>query len=75
MKLSRLLVLLEKADSTAKININDIELPHVMLMAILEVVLPGNKFISIKTTDQLEKVANIKVPEADRADMQKVIDT
>jgi L-lysine 2,3-aminomutase len=72
---SELLVLLGKADGTAKIVINDIELPHMMLMAILEVVLPGNKFISIKTTDQLENVANIKVPEADRADMQKVIDT
>ena len=70
-----LLVLLGKADGTAKIAINNIELPHLMLMAILEVVLPGNKFISIKTTEQLEKVANIKVPEADRADMQKVIDT
>jgi L-lysine 2,3-aminomutase len=70
-----LLVLLGKADGTSKISINGIELPHMMLMAVLEVVLPGNKFISIKTTDQLEKVANIKVPEADRADMQKVIDT
>ncbi len=72
---SELLVLLGKADGTAKISINGIELPHLMLMAILEVALPGNKFISIKTTDQLEKVANIKVPEADRADIQKVIDT
>jgi L-lysine 2,3-aminomutase len=72
---SELLVLLGKADGTAKIAINHIELPHLMLMAILEIVLPGNKFIAIKTTDQLEKVANIKVPEADRADMQKVIDT
>ena len=72
---SELLVLLGKADGTAKISINGIELPNLMLMAILEVALPGNKFISIKTTDQLEKVANIKVPEADRADMQKVIDT
>ncbi len=72
---SELLVLLGKADGATKIFINGIELPHLMLMAILEVVLPGNKFISIKTTDQLEKVANIKVPEPDRADMQKVIDT
>ena len=72
---SELLVLLGKADGTAKIAINDIELPHRMLMAIMEVVLPGNKFISIKTTDQLQKVANLKVPEDNRADMQKVIDT
>ena len=72
---SELLVLLGKADGSAKIAINGIELPHLMLMAILEVALPGNKFISIKSTDQLEKVTNIQVPEADRADMQKVIDT
>ena len=72
---SELLVLLGKADGTARISVNGIELPHMLLMAILEVVLPGNKFISIKTTDQLEKVANIKVPEADRVDLQKVIDT
>ena len=72
---SELLVLLGKADGPARISVNGIELPHMLLMAILEVVLPGNKFISIKTTDQLEKVANIKVPEADRVDLQKVIDT
>jgi lysine 2,3-aminomutase len=72
---AELLVLLGKADGNAKIAINGIELPHRMLMAILEVVLPGNKFISIKTTGQLEKVTNIKVPEENRADMQKVIDT
>ncbi|MBE9543529.1 MAG: radical SAM protein, partial [Proteobacteria bacterium] len=72
---SELLELLGKADGTAKISINGIELPHLMLMAILEVILPGNKFISVKTVDHLEKVANIKLPETDRADMQKVIDT
>jgi L-lysine 2,3-aminomutase len=70
-----LLALLGKADGTAKISMNGVELPHMMLMAILEVVLPGNKFMTIKTTDQLEKVANIRVPEADRADLQKVIET
>ena len=72
---SDLLGRLGKANGTSRIVINGIELPHLMLMAILEVVLPGNKFISIKTTEQLEKVANIKVPESDRADLQKVIDT
>jgi len=72
---SELLDLLGKADGTEKIFINGIELPHLMLMAILEIVLPGNKFIAIKTTDQLENVANIRLPEADRGEMQKVIDT
>ena len=72
---TNLLSLLGKADGTAKLSINDVEFPHLMLVAILEVVLPGNKFISIKTTDQLEKLTNIQVPEEDWADMQEVIDT
>ncbi|MFN2197723.1 MAG: 4Fe-4S cluster-binding domain-containing protein [Anaerolineales bacterium] len=72
---SELLGLLGKADGTKKISINRIKLPHLMLMAIMEIVLPGNKFISIKTTDQLEKITNIRVPDKDRADMQEVIDT
>jgi L-lysine 2,3-aminomutase len=71
----QLLAQLGKADGTCKIAVNGIELPHLMLMAILEVALPGNRFISIKSTDQLEKMANLHVPEADRADMQQVIDT
>jgi KamA family protein len=70
-----LLAQLEKAEGSQKIRINGTELPHLMLMAIMEVVLPGNKFISVKTVDQLEKVANLRVPEVDRENMQKVIDT
>ncbi|MDY6792247.1 MAG: radical SAM protein [Thermodesulfobacteriota bacterium] len=72
---SELLMLLGKADGTGKISINGVELPHLLLVAILEVVLPGNRFTSIKSTEQLEKMANIKLSEADRGDMQKVIDT
>jgi lysine 2,3-aminomutase len=54
-----LLALLGKADGTHPIVVNGIELPHLLLMAILEVVLPGNKFVSIKTTEQLEKLKPI----------------
>jgi len=70
-----LLAQLGKADGTKKIVVGDIEMPHLLLMAILEVVLPGNRFISIKNTEQLEKVANIRIKKSDHADMQKVIDT
>jgi lysine 2,3-aminomutase len=71
----QLLARLGKADGTRKIAVNGIELPHLMLMAILEVALPGNRFISIKNVDQLEKTANLHVPEADRSAMQQVLDT
>jgi lysine 2,3-aminomutase len=70
-----LLAQLGRADGTTRIALNGIEMPHLLLMAILEVVLPGNRFISVKTTEQLEKLTNIKLKESDRADMQKVIDT
>ena len=63
------------ADGSSKIAINGVEMPHLLLMAILEVVLPGNGFTSIKTVDALEKAANLKVSDADRDSMQKVIDT
>ncbi len=71
---SELLGLLGKADGTEKIAINGIGMPNLMLMVILEVVLPGNKFVSIKNTEQLEKLSNHKISETDRADLQKVID-
>lgn len=72
---SELLALLGKADGTEKITINGIVLPHLMLMAVMEVVLPGDKLISVKSVDELEKAANRKVVDTDRTNMQKVIDT
>ena len=72
---TNLLTRLGIADGTGKIAVNGIEMPHLLLMAVLEVVLPGNTFISIKSTAQLEKLTNVAVPEADREAMQKVIDT
>ena len=57
------------------IGINDVPLPQLFLVSVLEKIVPGNKFISIKDVPQFEKLANITVPETDRADLQKVIDT
>ena len=70
-----LLSALGRGNGGGKIAVGGIELPQMMLVQILENVLPGNKFISIHTTDQLEKVTGIKVAESDRADLQQVIDT
>jgi lysine 2,3-aminomutase len=72
---SALLEQLSAANGTRKIAVNGIELPHLVLMAIMEVVLPGNAFTSVKKTEQLEQLANIRIPDADRADIQTVIDT
>ena len=70
-----LLEQLGRADGNASIAVGGLPLPHLLLMAVMEVILPGHGFISVKTTEQLEKAANIRVPETDRNDMQQVIET
>jgi len=57
------------------IRINDVPLPQLFLVSVLEKIIPENRFISIKDVSHFEKLANITVPETDRADLQKVIDT
>ncbi len=61
-------------DGTA-VKVNGIALPQLLLVSILEKIIPGNKFVSVKEVSQLEKLANIAVPEADRTDLQNVLDT
>ncbi|MCP4686443.1 MAG: radical SAM protein, partial [Desulfobacterales bacterium] len=72
---STILRLLGEADGSEEIRVNGAPMPLPGLMAILEQVLPGDKFVSIKDVDQLEKLTNITVPGAERADMQEVLDT
>ncbi len=66
---------LGKAHGTRQIVLGGVTLPHLLLMAVLEVVLPGSRFISVKTTEKLEQLANISIPQAQRDDMQAVLDT
>ena len=58
-----------------KVTLNQIEIPHLLLMAILEKVLPGHGYISIKDTRQLEAATHLPVVEKDREQLQQVIDT
>ncbi|MEJ2057602.1 MAG: hypothetical protein P8X39_07165, partial [Desulfofustis sp.] len=70
-----LLEKLGRADGSEKIVINTIEMPHLLLVSLLEILLPGHGFRSIKTVEALEKAANLTVPEKDRDAMQTVLDT
>jgi lysine 2,3-aminomutase len=58
-----------------KISVNQVEIPHLMLVAILEQVLPGHGYISIKDTAQLKRTTHLAVPEEDRARLEQVIET
>jgi len=74
---SELIRQLDRSYSNAPevIKINGLILPPMLLTAVLEKLIPGETFVSIKNAAQLEALTNITVEEKDRADMQKVIDT
>ena len=61
--------------SAGAVEVGGIAMPHLLLVALLEKIVPGNKFITINHVAQLEKLANITIPEADKENMQQVIDT
>jgi len=55
--------------------VNNLALPNLLVLAVMEKILPGNRFISARSVDQYEKLANEAVPEKDRDALQKVMDT
>jgi lysine 2,3-aminomutase len=57
------------------IEINGIHLPNLFVLSILEKIIPGNRFISIRDVSQFEKLANIAVDESERDALQEVIET
>lgn len=57
-----------------KIAVNKIELPHLLLVAILEQIIPGHGYISIKDTHQLEKSTHLAFPRMERDQIQQVIE-
>ncbi len=58
-----------------KIQVNGITIPHLMLVSMLEKVLPGHGYVSIKNTDQLQTTTHLPVADEDRDQLQQVIDT
>ncbi len=58
-----------------RVVVNDLELPHALSVHLLEQVIPGNGYVSVKNTDQLIRAANYHVPQKDAKDIQAVIDT
>ena len=57
------------------VKIGKVVVPYNLLLAVLEVVIPGNKFVTVKTVRQLERLCNISVPAGERPAMQLVLDT
>jgi lysine 2,3-aminomutase len=59
----------------APIAVGGIDLPNLFVLSILEIIIPGNRYISIRDVSQYEKLANVSVDESEREALQQVIDT
>ncbi|MFW6360840.1 MAG: radical SAM protein [Spirochaetota bacterium] len=57
------------------VRVGEVELPKRFLMAVLEVLIPGEELISVRSVEQFEKLANVRIPAEDRENLQTVIDT
>ncbi len=68
---------LARANSQESVSFefHGIALPYLLLTSMMKVLLPGNRFIPVKDVSQYEKLANIVVPEENRAALQQVLDT
>ena len=68
---------LEEANgkNSEPVKVNDVEIPYLLLVSILEEVIPGNRFYSIKKVRQLERLTNTKIPDNEIEDLQHVLDT
>jgi len=68
---------LAESESTnqKEFSLNGVRFPQLMKLCWLEMLVPGNRFVSIKDVPQLESLTNISVPAKDRSDLQEVIDT
>jgi len=54
---------------------NGIPLPNLFVLSLLETIIPGNRFVSVRAVSQLEKLANITVSEKNRNHLQEVLET
>jgi len=56
------------------LKLNQIALPSMLLVALLEQVIPGHGYVSIKDTAQLATVTNLDIPGTQQSDLQAVIE-
>lgn len=67
---------LEQANhlTETRVTVNGLELPKRFLLPILEVIIPGDNLCAVKDVETYERLTNIRVPDEQREDLQKVID-
>ncbi len=61
-------------ETETKVVVGGIELPKRFLLPILEVIIPGDNLSAVKDVETYEQLTNVRVPENERHDLQKVIE-
>ncbi|MBN1552201.1 radical SAM protein [bacterium] len=71
-----LIKILERQNSYTiqPVEVNGIVLPYLYVLAILEELIPGYKFISVKSVKQLEKLTNTVIPVPDQPKIKEILD-
>ncbi len=57
------------------IQVGGVPIPHLLLMAVLEKTLPGERFTSVRSVEQLQALTGVTVLDEHHDDMQAVLDT
>ncbi len=67
---------LEQADSTKDnpVKIGEITFPAIFLVALLEKIIPGTRYMTVRNEAQVQALANMNVPAGEKADIDKVIE-
>jgi len=68
---------LERANNESPVpemNFNSVILPTHFLLALFELLIPGDRIVDVSTVRQLERVANISVPAEDRDTIARVLE-
>ncbi len=66
-------ILMEPHESA--ISINGVELPYRFLVSILEVLIPGHGYLTIRNSEHLMQVSNMEIPDEQRKEIDEVIET
>jgi len=61
--------------SRTPITVNGVVFPHLLLVALLEQILPGDKFTTVKSVERLESLTNTRIPDEDRDRLSRVLET
>lgn len=74
--LAQLIQQLQAADTTRDnpVSLGGVTIPSILLVAVLETIMPGTRYMTVRNADQIQELSNLCVPESDKQDLNTVIE-